>query len=293
MPSDSTRAGSAPLLIVNADDLGMSAGVNAAIFEAHERGILTSTSLMAGGEAFDEALEGLRARPRLRCGVHLVLHDELALASHERVPHLAGADGRMRPLRPTALALLFGRIPAAEIEAEYRAQIEKVLAAGVRPTHLDSHCHLAGFPRAGAVLHRLGREYGIPCARRPELGSLADFRGSPPSRYPIALLISTLHKLTRMRLEAPLRMPARFVGLVKSGAVERDWLVGALAGLPRGRVSELMVHPGDGSGPGDPYGDHGPAMRKRELEALVSPEVRAAVERHGIELVSYAELATQ
>jgi len=291
MASDEPREASAPRLIVNADDLGMSAGINAAIFEAHERGIVSSTSLMACGEAFDAAVEGLRARPKLGCGVHLVLHDELALAARERVPHLAGADGRMRALRPTALALLLGRIPAAEIEAEYRAQIEKVLGAGVKPTHLDSHCHLGGFPRVGAILHRLGREYGIRCARRSELGSLSDFRGSPPSRYPIAILISSLHRVTRIGLREPLVMPARFLGLVKSGAVEADWIVRALERLPRGVVSELMVHPGDGSGAGDPYGDHGPAMRRRELDALTSPEVRNAVERLGVRLVNYAELA--
>jgi predicted glycoside hydrolase/deacetylase ChbG (UPF0249 family) len=291
MPSDDPRDRSAPLLIVNADDLGLSAGINGAIFEGHDRGIVTSTSLMAGGEAFDAAVAGLRTRPKLGCGVHLVLHDERALAARERVPHLAGADGRMRPLRPTARALFFGRIPAAEIEAEYRAQIERVLAAGVKPTHLDSHCHLHGFPRVGEVLHRLGHEYGIRCARRPELAGLSDFRGSPVSRYPIAILISTLHRISRASIADPLLMPARFLGLVKSGAVEADWIVQAIADLPRGRVSELVVHPGDGSGAGDPYGDHGPAMRKRELEALVSPAVRAAVERHGIRLVNFTELA--
>jgi chitin disaccharide deacetylase len=220
-----------------------------------------------------------------------VLHDEPALAPRERVPHLAGADGRMRPLRATASALFLGRIPEAEIEAEYRAQIERVLAAGVKPTHLDSHCHLGGFPRVGRVLHRLGRAYGIRCARRSELGGLSDFRGSPLSRYPIAILISSLHRLTRMRLVDPLAMPARFLGLVKSGAVETEWLVRAIGGLPRGVVSELMVHPGDGSGAGDPYGDHGPALRKRELEALTSAAVRSAIETHGVRLVGYAELA--
>jgi hypothetical protein len=94
-----------------------------------------------------------------------------------------------------------------------------------------------------------------------------------------------------MRLREPLAMPKRFLGLVKSGAVEGDWIVRALSGLPRGAVSELMVHPGDGSGAGDPYGDHGPALRKREFEALVSPAVRAAVERQGIRLVTFRELA--
>jgi predicted glycoside hydrolase/deacetylase ChbG (UPF0249 family) len=282
---------SAPILIVNADDFGMSMGITAAILEAHDHGIVTSTSLMACGAAFDEAVAGLRTRPNLGCGIHLVLHDELALAPRERVPHLVGADGRMRPLRATALALLLARIPEREIELEYRAQIERVLAAGITPTHLDNHCHLQGFPRVGAVLHRLGREHEIPCARRSELSGAADFRGSPLARYPIALLIHALHRIMRARLADPLRMPERFLGLVQSGALDEDWIVRVIGELREGELTELMVHPGDGSGAGDPYGDHGPARRKRELDALTSAAVRAAIERRGARLVDFRELA--
>lgn len=292
MPPESPHE-RAPRLIVNADDLGMSPGINAAIFRAHEHGILTSTSLMAVGEAFDAAVIGLRERPRLGCGVHLVLHDERPLAPRERIPHLVGAAGRMRALRPTARALFLGRIPEAEIEAEYAAQIERVLAAGVQPTHLDSHCHLHGFARSGAVLHRLGTRFGIRCARRPELSGRADFRGAPLSRWPIAILISTLHRRTRSRISAPLRMPDRFLGLVQSGALDTAWMVRAIDGLADGEIAELMTHPGDGSGAGDPYGDHGPALRKRELEALLSPQVRAAIERRGVRLVNYRELGAR
>jgi len=291
MPSYAPQDESAPYLVVNADDLGMSAGINAAIFEAHDRGIVTSTSLMAVGAAFEDALSGLRRRPNLGAGIHLVLNDEASLAPRERVPHLRGVDGRMRPLHTTARALLFGRVPEREIEAEYRAQIERVLAAGIVPTHLDSHCHLGGIPRVGAVLHRLGREYKIPCARRSELSGLADFRGSPLSRYPIALVVHTLHRRMRARLADPLRMPERFVGMVNSGALSEAWLVQAIGRLRGGELAELMVHPGDGSGEGHPYAKYGPAMRRRELDALTSAAVRAAIERRGVRLVDYRELA--
>ena len=283
-------ASDAPLLVVNADDLGMSSGINSAIFEAHDEGIVTSTSLMAAGEAFDEAVLGVRARPRLGCGVHLVLHEERHLAPVERVPHLAQPDGRMRPLGPTVRALLSGKIPEEEIEAEYGAQIERVLAAGIRPTHLDSHCHLHGFARAGRVLHRLGKKHGIPWARRPEVSGLEDFRGSPVSRYPVAILISASHRRTRAGIPDRLRMPDRFLGLVRSGAIDEAWVERAIAGIRGGEISELMVHPGDGSGPPDADPDHGPAARARELAAVLSPRVRALIERRGVRLVSYAEL---
>jgi predicted glycoside hydrolase/deacetylase ChbG (UPF0249 family) len=282
--------GNAPFLVVNADDLGMSPGVNAAIFEGHDHGIITSTSLMAAGPAFDAAVQGVRARPRLGCGVHLVLHDERHLAPKERVPHLALPDGKMRPLGPTLRALLSGKITEDEIEAEYGAQIERVLAAGIRPTHLDSHCHLHGFSRAGKVLHRLGRKHGIPWARRPEVSGLEDFRGSPVSRFPVAILISASHRRTRANLADRLRMPDRFLGLVRSGAIDAAWVERAVAGIRDGEICELMVHPGDGSAAGMPEADHGPAARARELAAVLSPAVRAAIERRGARLVNYAEL---
>ena len=196
----------------------------------------------------------------------------------------------MRPLGPTLRALLSGKITEDEIEAEYGAQIERVLAAGIRPTHLDSHCHLHGFSRAGKVLHRLGRKHGIPWARRPEVSGLEDFRGSPRSRFPVAILISASLRRTRASLADRLRMPDRFLGLVRSGAIDAAWVERAVAGIRDGEICELMVHPGDGSAAGMPEADHGPAARARELAAVLSPAVRAAIERRGARLVNYAEL---
>jgi predicted glycoside hydrolase/deacetylase ChbG (UPF0249 family) len=275
---------------VNADDLGLSPGVNAGIFEGFDRGVVTSTSLMAGGEEFDAAVRGLRARPRLDCGVHLVLHDERPVAPEASVPSLLGPDGKMHPLGTAVRRLLSGRVPAAEIETEYRAQIERVLAAGIRPSHLDSHCHLHGVPAAGAVLHRLGREYGIPWARRSEFSGLAEFLHAPVSRYPVSILISAMHRISVARIREPLRMPDRLLGLLRSGMVDAAWLSRAVLSLRDGELCEIVVHPGDGTGPGDPDGDHGPNARKRELQAVTSGEVRAAVERRGVRLVTYAEL---
>src|SRR5690606_34833518 len=115
--------------------------VDRAIFEGHDRGIVTSASLMATGAAFEHAVAGLRPRPRLGCGVHLVLHDEKPVLDPARIPTLVGPDGRLKPLREALRGLLFGASDAAEIEAEYAAQIQRARDAGIRPSHLDSHCH--------------------------------------------------------------------------------------------------------------------------------------------------------
>src|SRR5262245_7813713 len=143
----------APRLIVNADDLGLSPGVDRAIFAGHDQGIVTSASLMANGASFEHAVAGVLARPRLGCGVPLVLHDERPVLDPARIPTLVGADGRLKPLRDALRGLLFGTSAPKEIEAEYAAQIRRAQDAGIKPSHLDSHCHLHAFPVVGPIVH--------------------------------------------------------------------------------------------------------------------------------------------
>lgn len=280
-----------PYLIVNADDLGIAAGVNRAIFAGHDRGIITSASLMAVGEAFDEAVAGARERARLGVGVHLVLHAEKPVLARERIPDLVGQDGRLKPLGQVVKSLMLGRIDVEQARAEYAAQIERVIANGIQPTHLDSHCHLHAFPALAPIVHELGARFGIACARRPELRSLSELGGSPVSRWPVTMLITSSSRFARRRLRTSLRTPAEFIGLAKSGDLNERWVARAIAGLSPGRVSELMVHPSDGTGDGDPYGDHGPAKRRVEFETVVSARVRAALDARGVQLVDYRFLA--
>jgi predicted glycoside hydrolase/deacetylase ChbG (UPF0249 family) len=286
-----------PYLIVNADDLGIDPGVNRAIFEGHDHGIVTSTSLLAGGAAFDAAVAGARERPSLGVGVHLALHEERPILPRHEVPELVDADGNMKPLGQVVRALVLGRLPLAQAEAEYAAQIGRVLAAGIQPTHLDSHCHLHAFPALARIVHALGERFSIPCARRPELRSLGDLRGAPLSRWPVSMLISSCSKAARRGVSPSLRTPDGFVGLAQSGDVDEVWLERAIGTLAPGCVSELMVHPGDGTGggtgdgTGDPHGDHGPAKRRIELEAVTSPRVRARITARGVHLVDYRFLA--
>lgn len=290
--SATTEARKVPYLIVNADDFGLSDGTNRAIFEAHDHGIVTSASLMATGVAFSAAVAGAKIRPRLGCGVHLVLHDDLPAADPARIRALVGANGRLRGLREVLRSVLTGAYPTEQIALEYAAQIERVVDAGIRPTHLDSHCHLHALPSIGPLVHKLGKRFGIACVRSPETSEFAEFRGSPISRYPLALLITASHRIARRGMTEPLRAPDRFIGMVKSGELDAAWVVRAIEELPAGRVSELMVHPGDGTGDGDPHGDHGPAKRRGELDAVTAASVIDAIRRNGVELVNYRHLAT-
>jgi predicted glycoside hydrolase/deacetylase ChbG (UPF0249 family) len=133
---------------VNADDFGLTSGVNRAIVELHGAGVVTSTTLMARAGATEEAIELARATPSLGVGCHVVLVDGRPVLPPEQIPSLI--DGRTGQFLPTLsgflLRLFAGRIRSEEIEAEVSAQIAFLQRSGVRLTHVDAHKHTHIFP---------------------------------------------------------------------------------------------------------------------------------------------------
>ncbi|MDZ7343958.1 MAG: ChbG/HpnK family deacetylase, partial [candidate division KSB1 bacterium] len=156
-------------IIVHADDFGLTEKINDGILWAHRYGILTSTSIMANGQAFAHAVALARAAPRLDVGVHLTLIEERPLLDPHEIPTLVGAEGKFH-----AHAIQFtrryiaGRINLMEVAKELEAQVEKILSAGLNPTHLDSHQHVHMLPGVSRVAVALGRKYGIPAMRVPK-----------------------------------------------------------------------------------------------------------------------------
>ena len=156
-------------LILNADDFGMTRGVNQGIIRAHCEGILSSTTLMANGPAFEDAVELSAANPNLGVGCHLVLIGGKCIARRqEDIASLADARGNLPESLPKFVAKLSsGMIPTKQIEIEMRAQIEKIRAAGIAPTHLDTHKHTHAHPRVMEALGKVAKEVGIKCVRKP------------------------------------------------------------------------------------------------------------------------------
>ena len=271
--------------MVNADDFGFTPDVNQGIVEAHRRGILTATTLMANGAAFDDAVRLARQFPSLDIGCHLVLIGGRSLVTQKpfplTVPRLAAALAG-RKIRPYD---------------ELKAQIRRIVEAGVRPSHLDTHKHTHLAPGVLDAVARLGEEFGIRWVRRPfdfPLHALAGtaLRGTVPR---MKQLTSSALTLLRRRFERVLRKHGcrttdHFAGFQITGRFRAAELVELLALLPGGST-ELMCHPGR----------CGPALRgartrlkesrEHELAALVAPEVRQALEHNGIELVDYRSLA--
>jgi predicted glycoside hydrolase/deacetylase ChbG (UPF0249 family) len=156
-------------LILNADDFGLTRGVNRAVGELHRAGCLTSATLMASGAAFEDAAAIACANPGLGVGCHLVLTDGLPVSPPESIPTLLGPDGgSLRPkLSHFVRDLLLGRVSPREIEMEAVAQIRKLQSAGIRVTHIDTHKHTHLFPAIARPLLRAAEACGVRAIRNP------------------------------------------------------------------------------------------------------------------------------
>jgi predicted glycoside hydrolase/deacetylase ChbG (UPF0249 family) len=214
-------------LIVNADDFGLTAGVNRGIVDCHQRGIATSATLMANGAAFEGAVELGRRNPKLGVGCHLVLVGGNCVARRSEIPLLADADGKLPPDLPRLVARLSrGKKIVPQITAEFRAQVEKIRDAGIEPTHLDTHKHTHCHPRVMEALAQVAEEFGIRCVRKP-FEDVADSLGLAGDGGPRSLLLKQrLAALAarggkrffdRLVRQHKLTTPGRFYGVSLTG----------------------------------------------------------------------------
>jgi chitin disaccharide deacetylase len=274
------------ILIVNADDFGLSCPVNSGIVEAHVNGIVTSTSIMAVGAAFDDAVRLSRDLPGLDVGIHLTLVGESALLPCARVPTLVDEHGRLpRDVFTFARRFLGGRIRLSDVRAELNAQFERVRSAGIRMSHADSHQHVHMLGEIREVVADLCRAYGVPILRRP----------AEPVDRQLLYGVPALHRvagLAAVRLACMGSWPRHmkrtdaFFGFYFGGRLSRDALLAVIRCLPVGRVSELMCHPGRYDAR---YADWGYSWAM-ELSALASVEVRSALAEREVVLSDFRSL---
>ena len=279
-------------LVINADDLGLTVGVNDGIFDAHDHGILTSASLFAGAPATFDAIRRARSRPSLGVGVHLALVDGTPTLPPGRVPTLVEDDGRFRrSWKPFIVACLRGKVSLAEVELELTAQIERLRSAGVTLTHLDAHKHVHAYPPVFDIVARLAGRFGIPVVRVPyEQWTRID--GDAYSRGTMrvqALLNAAMRPWARRDYRTAashdLRTP-HFVGRIHTGILTADALAGLVRTLPPG-VTELMVHPGYADDELERTGTRLLQSRQHELGLLCSLEARALLVGERVELLRH------
>lgn len=277
------------LLVVNADDLGFAPGVNRGILEAHGAGTLTSASMMVNTPAFAEAVDLVRGdAPRLGVGLHLNLVSGRPLAD---VPSLVDpATGTFHALDVLARRALSGLVELADVRRECDAQLGALTAAGIEPTHVDSHRHAHAMPGILPAVAAAARDSGVHFVRRPlDQPSLLD---------PIAgAKILVLHAAWRAALHgvapahrALLARAPHFRGIAMQGAPDvRERLLATVDALPRG-ATEIMLHPGYDDAV---LADQDPYRREREADvgALVHPAVVARLQCEDVRLVHFGEIS--
>ncbi len=262
-------------LIVNGDDFGLSPAVNAGVVELARLGALTSVSLLVTMPGAEESL-ALARSVGLDAGVHLNICAGQPLTPPDRVPTLLDGTGRFPSARAMAWRYLTGRLCLEEVEREWSAQIERVLAAGIRPSHLDSHCHLHLYPGLFALIQRLACRHGIRGVRGAAAGFILQPPGLPGARL----------TLGRTRSRTGLYHPDHWSVLTVQGRARSSGpLDTLLRALPPG-VTELICHPGhvdDALRARDPLSD----PREDEWRLLARPHFRDALRREGIGLTSW------
>jgi predicted glycoside hydrolase/deacetylase ChbG (UPF0249 family) len=261
-------------LVVNADDFGFTRDVNQGIVEAHRDGILTCTTLMATGAAFDDAVGLARENPALDIGVHLVLVGEPPF-----------------PLTMAQLmrAIMLGRL---RIYEELRAQVWRILDAGLEPTHLDTHKHTHLLPPVLDAVAHLSEEYKIPWVRRPfDLPLTAATRPGIgwAKRATSQALGVARSRFARVLARHGCRSTDHFAGFQITGRYNAMELAQLIRALPEGST-EFMCHPGICGDELRGARTRLKESRERELRALTAPEVRAALAESGVQLVSYRRL---
>lgn len=276
-------------LVVNADDFGLDAPVNAGIVAAHTHGIVTATSLVAVGAAFMDAVRWSREVPTLDVGVHLTAVGGRPLSGNRS--SIADPSGRFPDdYGAFVRAWLGGRIRPADVQDEWAAQIERVLQQGIRATHIDSHQHLHALPGLAERTFELAERYRIPFVRVPVPPLPSPREGLPGvGRTASGLVLRAAWTAARLTGVGRIRGGPRFLGFAEGGRLDHARLQRLLERMRPGAPYELMCHPG--FAPEDPEVRGWGYRHEGELRALTAPPIRELIARRRILLCSFRELA--
>ena len=273
------------LLIVNADDYGLTPAVSQGILRGVREGVITSTSVLVLGSGFSRSIGWLRDEEAVGVGVHLALvGEDPPLSAASEIPSLVDRRGHLprswRQLLPRVMAK---RIDLADVERELAAQIATARDGGLVLDHLNSHQHVHMFPGLREVVIDLAHRFDVPAVR------VTRTRG----RGPVGRLMRRLSRTIERELTADgIAYPAAAAGLDEAGRFDEAAMLRALDRFAALEVPsmELSGHPGeavDDERHRYRWGYHWGA----ELDAVLSPTVRQAIERHGFRLGTYRDLA--
>lgn len=278
-------------LIINADDFGIHPAVNEAVRKAATEGILTSTSLMAGGDAFDEAVEMARSMPSLGIGIHLTLVGGInPVLPPSEVPSLTWDNGVFcHDYGKLIVRDLEGKISLSEVYAEWDAQIQKIMNTGLPVTHMDGHQHMHMWPHFYPIARDLAKKYHISCMRVPDEDVLFGMKDGHIIRWAAKNGLSLLSRMHRPDLKKNhFRTNDHFFGMLYGGHLSPERFAKFILQTKPG-ITEIMCHPSaDTRAMEDTFhwGYHG----EDELAGLLADINRELIAKKQISLISYRDV---
>lgn len=278
-------------LVINADDLGRSPSINSAIEYAHRLGILNSASMMAGGEAFGEAVELAKRNPGLSIGLHITLCDGRSVLPHSEIPGLTKKDKNgffgFFEKSPAKAGLKYWtqrKTLTGQIEAEIEAQFDRLIAAGITPAHVDSHHHLHAHPVIFKALCGAAMKRGVKWMRMPP-GPFGEFlntaRGihfSKIQKIPEWMVFKALEFYNGGAARNMGFQFAQTYGLSHTGRICENYLMRLIPSV-KGPVAEIFLHP-----------DLSTQEGKREMEAVMSEKVKKLAGSCGVALAGFEDV---
>jgi hopanoid biosynthesis associated protein HpnK len=276
------------ILIVNADDFGLTHSVNRGIMQCFKNGIVTSTSLLANGKAFEDAV-AISQKNHMNIGVHLSLMDGKPVSDIKKIPSLVDNNGCFyKNYISFSLRYFLSLLSHSEIETEFRAQIEKILNAGIAPDHIDGHNHVHIFPGIFDIIIRLMKEYNIKSVRVPCSSAIQFWSNISINSLAKVFLIFLARKARRKTLSNGFFTTDNFEGLFVSGKLLKNDISKILHRLKPG-ITELMCHPGftdNETSDLHPWG----YQWENELKALCDSDIQNIIRKKKIELITYKHL---
>lgn len=286
-------------LIINADDFGLTPGVNRSIIECHRAGAVTSATLMANSLAFDDAVSQAKSNPGLRLGCHITLIDSPPMLPPSQVSSLLAPQQQQQfrqGIAGFAAAAVRGKLAPEQIIAEATAQIRKIQAAGIVPTHFDTHKHTHMFPLVLKPLLQAAKDCGLHAVRNPFAPLKALFFANFLRRPRLWVRYSQVRALRRFEASfhrevnaAGLRTTQGTFGIIATGALDQRLFNAIIGSIPEGDW-EFVCHPGYNDPDLSKVATRLRASRAEELKVLTSPQALDTLHQHDIQLISYADI---
>lgn len=280
-------------LIINADDFGLHTAVNEGIISGHTKGVITSTSLLASGAAFNEAVEMAKKYPKLGIGIHIALVGGLnPVSDPSEIPTLVTKEGVFVDSYVEFMKRIYsGSINYDEVRKEIRSQVSKIIDTGINVTHIDGHQHMHVLPTVLPIVIEQAKSFGIHAIRIPdESTGFMNYMYSP-IRFLGKVGLSTVAANARPIIRNNCMTTTQyFWGMVNGGHINQKSLMGILKAVNKhSGTHELMVHPGSNSSILSKLYNWGYHWED-ELQALCSSHTRLYISQHDIELINYGDL---